>query len=238
MTLDEIDALFIDVGGTLIHPRRGVQGEYAAHAKALGLDIDPAELTGRFTAAFDDARQVARAEGRTAYGATVAEADAFWRRVVGEVFAPWGLPRQTADKLYERLYAAFARADAWTVFPDVAPLLAATKKRGLPVVVVSNWDARLPEVLESLDLVRHFTAVVGSYAVGSEKPDAAIFRAAIEAVGMQVARDRILHVGDSLTDDVRGAETFGLRALHLDRGGKHPGAPGSATTLAVLTGVS
>ena len=55
------------------------------------------------------------------------------------------------------------------------------------------------------------------------KPDPAIFASALEVLGLPP--DRVGYVGDSVRNDVRGAEAAGLVPLHLDPHDDHPDAP-------------
>jgi putative hydrolase of the HAD superfamily len=64
--------------------------------------------------------------------------------------------------------------------------------------------------------------VVDSDVVGVEKPDPAIFRIALDALGL--APDDCLYVGDTVHFDVNGARAAGLRPVHLDPYGLCPGA--------------
>jgi putative hydrolase of the HAD superfamily len=113
------------------------------------------------------------------------------------------------------LFARFARADAWEVYPEVSDTLAALRERGLRLGVVSNWDPRLPELLDRLDLAGYFDAVVYSSAVGVEKPDRRIFLEALRRLGVEAGE--ALHVGDGRLEDVEGAMGAGMRSLHLLR---------------------
>lgn len=140
----------------------------------------------------------------------------FWRTFVQEVFSRVGggaLPEKLLDELIEH----FAHPESWSLYPEVLEVLAALRERGLKLLVVSNWDSRLPYLLDRLDLTRHFDAVVVSAVVGASKPAREIFDAALEAAG--VAAHEALHVGDSPTEDYEGARNAGLPALLLDRAG-------------------
>jgi putative hydrolase of the HAD superfamily len=232
--LEDLDALFIDVGGTMLHARGGVGGVYSEVAVRLGLDASPADLDRQFSAIFARECMVARAAGRLAYGRTPEEATAFWRDLVREVFGPWCTSEAEIDELFTVLFAHFARPDAWALFADTEPLLAAARAIGLPVIAVSNWDARLPRVLDGVGLTSQLTAVVASYAVGAEKPDPEIFEAALALLPASADRRRILHVGDSIPEDVHGAEAVGLRAVWLDRSGAGEVLPGRIRSLAEL----
>src|SRR5205807_1475626 len=87
------------------------------------------------------------------------------------------------------------------------------------LAVVSNFDGRLPRVLASLGLRPLVDLVVHSTAAAAAKPDPAIFRAALSALG--VAPSAALHAGDGPVADVEGARRAGLRAVLLDRRPEH-----------------
>jgi putative hydrolase of the HAD superfamily len=117
------------------------------------------------------------------------------------------------------LFARFARADAWELFPEVPEVLADLRDRGLKLAVISNWDERLPGVLAGLGIGELFSAIVYSAAVGVEKPDRRIFDHAIQLLG--TSPERALHVGDREVEDCEGALAAGLSAaLRLDRRGR------------------
>ena len=103
------------------------------------------------------------------------------------------------------------------VFPDVPDALADLRARGLRLVCVSNWDVSLPEVLDRCGVGEALDGVVTSAGSGSRKPDPVIFSQALELAGC--AADEAVHVGDTLEEDVAGAEAAGIRALLLDREG-------------------
>ena len=79
-------------------------------------------------------------------------------------------------------------------FDDAAAALEELRGRGLRLVVVSNWDYALPEVLERVGLIDLLDGVVTSAGVGAAKPDPAIFRQALRLAGCE--SDTALHVGD------------------------------------------
>ncbi len=113
------------------------------------------------------------------------------------------------------LFDRFAHAEAWEVYPDVAPALDRMKEMGLRLAALSNWDSRLPKLLDRLELSERFETIVYSGAVGYEKPHAKIFNAALEALGLPASS--VVHIGDRAVDDVEGAVAVGMRALLLDR---------------------
>jgi putative hydrolase of the HAD superfamily len=122
----------------------------------------------------------------------------------------------------------------FSVFDDVGPALDALRGRGLRLVVVSNWDVSLVDVLQRVGLATRVDGIVTSAEVGARKPTAAIFQRALEQAS--IAPDRALHVGDSLLEDVEGARAAGIDAVLLRRDGR-PGPPG-VRTIASLTALA
>jgi putative hydrolase of the HAD superfamily len=121
----------------------------------------------------------------------------------------------------------------FSVFEDVRPALRELRDRGLRLVVVSNWDVSLGDVLRRLDLVPLLDGIVTSAAVGARKPAPAIFERALGLAG--AAPSRVLHVGDSVVEDVEGARAAGVEAILVRRhGGSGPPGVRTITSLAEL----
>lgn len=136
----------------------------------------------------------------------------FWRHFVERTCELLDAPRPSAFAAAE-LFDRFAQAEAWQVEPGTREMLAELKRQGLKLAVVSNWDQRLPLLLERLDLAEPFDSFAISALVGVEKPHPRIFETALTALG--VAAECALHVGDSRRDDVEGAQGVGMRAWLL-----------------------
>jgi putative hydrolase of the HAD superfamily len=111
-------------------------------------------------------------------------------------------------------------------FPDVRPGLAAARAAGRRLVVVSNWDVSLDEVLDRLGLAPMLDGVVTSAAVGVRKPSPQIFEHALALAG--VAAADAVHVGDSPAEDVAGARAAGIEPVLIKRDGGS-GPPGVRT---------
>lgn len=104
----------------------------------------------------------------------------------------------------------------WAPYPEVIPVLSKLRAGGLRLAVVSNWSPTLALTLAHLELAEYFDAIVCSALLGCAKPDAAIFRHAVECMGVDCSR--VLHVGDSYDADVLGAQGAGLDAALVSRG--------------------
>lgn len=104
--------------------------------------------------------------------------------------------------------------DTWHAYADTVPTLTSLREAGIRIAVISNVGLDVIEVLEREGLAALADAVVLSKDVGSVKPDAGIFAAALQALGC--APHEALMVGDSGKDDV-GGTVLGMRTLILPR---------------------
>jgi putative hydrolase of the HAD superfamily len=110
----------------------------------------------------------------------------------------------------------------FSVFADVRPALTAARRSGRRLVVVSNWDVSLHEVLERAGVRTLVDAILTSAEFGERKPSPSIFGRALELAGVP-AREA-LHVGDSLEEDVAGAQAAEVEAVLLVRSGGSGGS--------------
>ena len=207
------DAVTFDAGNTLLRCYPPPRVLYAEALSRHGPAVTPEEVGPAFADAWVE-MQRRTPPGGDRYSAHPGGERAWWGAFLREVLARLGHPAPW-EPLLDELYAAFARIEVWRVFPEVARTLEALRAAGLEVGVISNWDRRLPEILEGLGLAGYFTAVVVSAREGVEKPAPAIFHRALERLG--VAPQRALHVGDSPRDDYQGAEGAGMSAALVDR---------------------
>jgi putative hydrolase of the HAD superfamily len=210
-----IRAVFFDAAGTLIKPTRRVGESYAIVAKKYGMDIAPSDITERFRLCFDASPPLAF-PGATATQLAALERE-WWKNLVLRVFEPWGRIERF-DDCFTELFEYFAGAAAWTLYFEVAATLAALKQRGLILDVISNFDSRLHRILAGLGIADQFDEVFVSSAVGHAKPDPRIFQAALHRHGLASAD--VAHIGDSETNDIRGASNLGLKAILVDRSGQ------------------
>ena len=77
--------------------------------------------------------------------------------------------------------------------------------------------SRLDQLCQRLGLAPYLDFCISSAEVGAEKPNPAIFQAALERAG--VLPEEALHVGDQHRSDVLGAQSVGMHAVLMDRGG-------------------
>ena len=125
---------------------------------------------------------------------------------------------ERVDAMVEAFYRqmpAFATLD-----DDVAQLLDALHRAGLPFGIVTNGTRHQHAMVEALGLDRRASCVFVSETFGACKPEAAIFLAAAAALGVE-PRDA-LFVGDNPQADIGGAHRAGMRTAWLRRGQEWP----------------
>jgi putative hydrolase of the HAD superfamily len=121
------------------------------------------------------------------------------------------------------LVEALLSSIRFSPYPDAAPALAAMRALDIRTAVVSNWDCSLRGILGELGLTGLLDAVVTSAEAGASKPDAAVFRAALQE--LRCPAEKALFVGDSPQIDVAGGRAAGMRAVLIDRGPSPATAP-------------
>ena len=108
------------------------------------------------------------------------------------------------------------------LFPDARGILEAITRAGIPLALITNAASDAQRIsLSRHDIERYFRAIVISGEHGVAKPDPAIFRIALEQLGLtpgELSQPRdVWHVGDNPHTDVVGAKAAGLTAVWLNR---------------------
>ena len=102
------------------------------------------------------------------------------------------------------------------LLPGATGVLELCRAHGLPLALVTNGPADMQRAaVRAVGLEGYFERLVvsGDAEVGVRKPHPRIFARACEVLG--AAPDETLMVGDNLEADVRGALSFGMRAVYL-----------------------
>jgi putative hydrolase of the HAD superfamily len=143
-----------------------------------------------------------------------------WRRTLCSLGVEDDVLALTALDAYSR-----HRRESFRLFADAAVLLERLRGRVALALITNGASETQWEKARALRLDSYFEAIVVSGDHGVAKPDAAIFRLALER--LDVDASAACHVGDSLAADVAGARNAGITAVWLNRQrlGRPPGAP-------------
>jgi HAD superfamily hydrolase (TIGR01509 family) len=123
-----------------------------------------------------------------------------------DLFRTAGMDEELALQLYELDFDP----DFHPFYPDVADVFAALNERGVAIAIVSNIHFDLRPEFRAADLDRFVDAYVLSFEHQMQKPDAAMFDLALDALGLQA--HEVLMVGDDPRRD-GGAVLVGIRTL-------------------------
>lgn len=217
----DLQAVFFDIGGTLIGPNLGL---LATWLRAAGVDCDDARV-----AEVEPFARKAQADKRHTMLGTPRLRGLLVEEVILRLWAdqpvdPARLQAAVDRVLATAMAAGHVAVPVWNdVLPGVPEGLAALRARGLRLVAVSNSDGSAAAVLETVGLRDAVDRVVDSHVVGFSKPDPRIFEAALALVGADPAR--VVHVGDIYEADVVGAQAAGIAAILIDGCGFWPDAP-------------
>jgi putative hydrolase of the HAD superfamily len=214
-----VAAALIDVGGTLIECSPSPSAVYARVLSRWGPPVHESAVAPIFRRVWTEMTQEHPA-GLDRYQHLKGGEREWWGRFLERVLADLDHPAP-APAVLDELFEAFAEPALWHVFPEVPAVLAALRARGVRLAIVSNWDSRLPALLDRVGLSPWFDAILVSGIEGVEKPAPEIFLRAARRLGVPPLA--CVHAGDSPLDDYRGAESAGMRPVLVDRAGAFNG---------------
>ena len=201
MKFDDVRVLTFDCYGTLIDWETGILGVLRPWAMRAGISADDAQLLGAFSegeaAAEHDSPSALYPEILRATHARIAK----HFKAAPDVEAADLLGRSVGD---------------WPAFDDTREALKRLQRR-FKLVVVSNVDREsFARTQKKLGII--FDAVVTAEEVGAYKPDAKMFRRALEvAKRFGAGPENIVHVAQSLYHDHVPAKSFGLKTVWVQR---------------------
>jgi len=199
-----VKTLLFDFGGTL--DADGVAWKERFHAlyRAEGLSLDGEAFAPAFYAADDSL--VGGLPSTTDLSGTV---HALTANLENELVRRAG-GNESGNR--GRRVASIFLSEAAATFERNRPTLKALSER-YRLGIVSNFYGNLEAVCDSAGLCSFFEVFVDSHCVGAEKPDPAIFRAALE--GLRATPEETVFIGDSLRRDREGARRMGMRFIWI-----------------------
>ena len=205
----ELEAVLFDVDFTLVRPgpELGPEG-YRRLGERHGLALEPE----RYDAARALAIETLKRHPELRHD------DEIWIAFTEVIVRGMGGDAEGARACAEEMTAAWETHANFELYEDALPVLDELRGAGLKLGLVSNTGRDLEAFVAHhlLDV----DVAIGSRAHGYTKPDPTIFRAALERLEVEPAAAAM--VGDSLEDDIEGAAALGMRAILIDREGRHP----------------
>jgi putative hydrolase of the HAD superfamily len=202
-------AVLFDVDFTLARPgpELGPEG-YVRAGERHGLRLEAARYEAARDAALVDLRRHPEFE----------HDDEIWFRFTERIVRGMGGDADSAYACAVEITRGWERHDNFELYDDVAGALASLRASGLRIGLVSNSARDVREFARHHGL--DVDAGISSFHHGRTKPHASIFRAVLELLEVEPAEAAM--VGDTIADDIEGAQALEMRAILLDRDGRHP----------------
>jgi HAD superfamily hydrolase (TIGR01662 family) len=210
-------AVFLDVGWTLIYPEHSFWEILSDLARSAGAQVSAADCEASIHPMWQAAqsRAVSAFHPDAEYTDSDEEFASVFRHLGHAVLAAAGMP-DASGELIDRFVEVIGDWDLWRVYPEVPDALERLQRDGYVVAAVSNASSDLPAFLEHLGLAQFFDIILASAAEGTKKPDRRLFQRALERTDASPAQ--ALHVGDFALEDVLGARNAGVAAALMHRG--------------------
>ena len=209
----DLETIFLDAGNTIASMDFSFVREELRRFNILCdvRDLYRAEAAAR-PAVSAELEVLKSTEGHSAF-------DFYMRSILRRLAATSSLGDDEHDEIIRALIPVFRAPGQnlrlWShLLPGVDEALDILQKKNLQLVVVSNSEGIVEEVLVRLGLRHYFDNVVDSHIVGFEKPDPRLFFHALEISG--AIPEKTLHIGDLYHVDVLGAWSAGLHAILID----------------------
>ena len=112
------------------------------------------------------------------------------------------------------------------LFSDTIPLMKALRAKSIEAVILTNGPSDGQRAkFKSLGLSRYIQQIYIGEEIGFSKPNPKAFEVVLRDLGVP-ASDALM-VGDSIENDINGAEQVGIKAVLIDREGFHDGYTGA-----------
>ena len=214
-----IKAIFLDWFNTLARyepPHYEIHGRACQH---FGIEVSPEEIMKGVLLAdryFFEENTLSPVEKRS----PEEKAEVYIRyQDIALTEAGVKVSKELALKIMKKVTQLFAGM-TFVLFDDVLPTLKTLKERNFILGMITNLSREMNPICRELGMEPYLDFVVTSGAVGADKPEPAIFLAALERAGVNASQ--AIHVGDQYKLDVVGARGVGINPILIDRYDLYP----------------
>ncbi len=198
-----VKAVFIDFYGTIVHEDGAVIKEVCQEIVDTGVVQDKSQIDAYWWQEF-------QAGFMNAHGNRFKTQRVLEYESLAKTIAHF---QSTADvgKLSDLMFAHWVKPP---IFEESKQFF---EECPVPIYIVSNIDRA--DVLEAIAYHELKPAgVFTSEDARSYKPRAELFELALNQTGLKA--EEVVHIGDSMSSDVKGASALGIEAIWLNRGGR------------------
>ena len=210
--MKNIKLITIDATNTIFRFKEPPPAIYQRFAVKHQVSCESKTLVPKFLKSFSNVNQKWSHFGATAH---VSSRD-WWYEVIYGTFE--GHDKSKVKPLAKDLYEYYETSEPYLVYKDFEPFAQHWKDiSGRGLVVISNYDRRLPKILDNLDLVKYFDDIITSEEAKASKPEARIFNLALLRSKYIGELNEVLHIGDDFEKDYKGALNMGWEGAMIKR---------------------
>lgn len=214
--LRKFKVVTFDCTNTLFYFKRPPDVQYVKTAEAFGL---PAEIFDKNLMKLNFRKQFKELHQKYPnFGRETIAYQRWWTKLVQNVFTLSShepLDHKILEPIALKLIHQYKTKECWGKFEKANELIAALKDAGKIVGVISNFDPRLHDLIDDMELPK-FDFVMTSYEARVEKPNAEIFHQAIKASKLNINPSEALHIGNELEKDFDGARSADWAAVLIN----------------------
>jgi len=224
-----LEALFFDLGGTLIFFDGDWPAVYAKanntvveHLKNAGLDLEFDAFMDDFLSRLNhyyNERESELIEHTTTH-------------ILRTTLADWDYSEVTQDLVDSTMKSMYAVSQAhWYPEEDAHEMLGIFQDQGYHLAIISNAadDNDVQTLVDNANIRSYFELILSSAAVGIRKPNPRIFEIALEM--MDVPNSQVAMVGDTLGADILGAQNADIYSIWITRRADNPSNRALANTI-------
>lgn len=195
-----IKAFFLDFYGTVVHEDGEVVKKISQLIYETGKAESPSEVDSFWWKDFQDLFN-------NSYGNTFETQRALEKKSIKHTLEKFA-SNENIDKLSNYMFEHWVKPPIFEEskkFFEISPL---------PIYIVSNIDAN--DVLRAIEFHQLSpSGIFTSEDAKAYKPRKELFELALNTTGLHA--DEVIHIGDSLSSDVKGASSVGIKAIWLNR---------------------
>ena len=195
-----IKAFFLDFYGTVVHEDGEVVKKISQLIYETGKAESPSEVDSFWWKDFQNLFN-------NSYGNTFETQRALEKKSIKHTLEKFA-SNENIDKLSNYMFEHWVKPPIFEKskkFFEISPL---------PIYIVSNIDAN--DVLRAIEFHQLSpSGIFTSEDAKAYKPRKELFELALNTTGLHA--DEVIHIGDSLSSDVKGASSVGIKAIWLNR---------------------
>ena len=205
--------LVFDATGTLFEAVASVGEVYHDVARDFGVDLPAWRLDDAFARIMKNA-PTRGTDGDSREARCTAEFQ-WWSEIIRQTFQATDSTARFDDfrAFAKALFETYRSGDAWRLRPGILSLLETLDQENRRLAIASNFDHRLPDVLEALKIKHFFKSITLPSDLGHAKPDRAIFEHAARTLGAEV--NQLVYIGDDAADRLETIAGYGIDVIDI-----------------------